>query len=70
MTLTEFDEKQFAENRRKEGYDEGFSKGFDDGVIDTIKKMLSKGMTQKQIADILEIPMERVDSVKTELFKH
>ena len=33
MTLTEFDEKRFAENRRKEGYDEGFSKDFDDGVI-------------------------------------
>lgn len=82
MTLTEFNEKPFAENRRKEGYAEGFSKdvtkGFNDGVNkgiiegvdETIKKMLSKGMSKNQVAYILEIPMERVDSIEADISKH
>jgi hypothetical protein len=69
MLLEEFDVEKYERTLRSEGREDGFREGREDGVRETsenyIRKMLMKGMTAEQIADILEIPIERVEHVQT-----
>jgi hypothetical protein len=62
MLLEEFDVDKYERTLRKEGREDGFREGREDAI----RKMLLKGMTAEQIADILEIPIESVEKLKIE----
>jgi hypothetical protein len=68
MLLEKFDIDKYEWTLRDEGREDGFREGREDGARATsenyIRKMLLKGMTVEQIADILEIPIESVERVR------
>jgi predicted transposase YdaD len=66
MLLEEFDVEKYERTLRKEGREDGFKDGLREGSENAIRKMLLKGMTVEQIADILEIPIESVEKLKIE----
>jgi hypothetical protein len=69
MLLEEFDVEKYERTLRKEGREDGFRDGracgFRDGYEEAVRKMLLKGMTVQQVADILELSEESVEIVKT-----
>jgi hypothetical protein len=60
MLLEEFDVEKYERTLRSEGREDGFR----EGRTDAIRKMLLKGMSVQQVADILEIPVESVEQIK------
>jgi predicted transposase YdaD len=77
MLLEEFDVEKYERTLRDEGREDGFRDGLRDGLRDgracgfrdgyeeAVRKMLLKGMTVQQVADILELSEESVEIVKT-----
>jgi hypothetical protein len=62
MLLEEFDVEKYERTLRKEGREDGARETSEN----YIRKMLMKGMSAEQIADILEIPIESVEKLKIE----
>lgn len=64
MLLEEFDMKKYERCLRREGFEEGeksgIQKGIQQGQAMYLKKMLLSGMSEENIADILEISVEQV----------
>ncbi len=54
MTLTEFNEQEFIENRREEGREEGRIEGRVEGAINMAKKSFSRNISEKDIISDLE----------------
>jgi predicted transposase YdaD len=73
MLLEEFDVEKYERTLRSEGREDGFRDGlrdgracgFRDGYEEAVRKMLLKGMTVQQVADILELSEESVEIIKT-----
>lgn len=69
MLLEEFDVEKYERTIRRESWEEGKEEGKEEGIkigilqqqSATINKLLSKGMSEEQIADILEISTEQVE---------
>lgn len=65
MLLEEFDVEKYERTIRRESWEEGKEEGIEIGILQqqsaTINKLLSKGMSEEQIADILEISTEQVE---------
>jgi predicted transposase YdaD len=66
MLLEEFDVEKYERTLRSEGREDGFREGRESGRADAIRKMLLKGMSAQQVADILEIPVESVEQIKND----
>jgi hypothetical protein len=74
MLLEEFDVEKYERTLRSEGREDGFRDGlregracgFRDGYEEAVKKMLLKGMTVEQVAEILELSIESVEIVKAD----
>lgn len=71
MLLREFDQKKYERSIRNEGREEGREEGIEIGLErgrkqqqeTTIKRLRSKGMSEDEIADLLEISAEQVKEV-------
>lgn len=67
MLLREFDKKKYERSIRNEGREEGIEIGLERGRKQqqetTIKRLRSKGMSEDEIADLLEISVEQVKEV-------
>lgn len=65
MLLEEFDVEKYERTIRRESWEEGKEEGIEIGILQqqsaTINKLLSKGMSEEQIADILEMSIEQVE---------
>lgn len=65
MLLEEFDVEKYERTIRKESWEEGKEEGIEIGILQqqsaTINKLLSKGMSEEQVADMLEISKEQVE---------
>ena len=61
--------QQELENREKIGIEKGLKQGFEEGLkqISTVKKLLERGMSIKDIAEIEEITEEEVIKIQEEL---
>jgi hypothetical protein len=74
MLLEEFDVEKYERTLRSEGREDGFrdglregrAYGFRDGYEEAVRKMLLKGMTVEQVAEILELSIESVEIVKAD----
>lgn len=60
MSLTEYNEAEFIENRRNEGREEGRA----EERTQIILKLLNKGKSCEEIADLLDISLEEVKILK------
>ncbi len=59
--------KEYAEEYAKEYAEEREKKGHQDGVIDTIKKLIKKGiLSNEEIANSLDMPLEEVQRIATQ----
>lgn len=71
MLLREFDQKKYERSIRNEGREEGRKEGIEIGLErgikqqqeTIIKKLCAKGMSEEEIADLLEISAEQVKEV-------
>lgn len=70
MTLTEFDEKKYAEIVREEGREEGRSEGEYIKLISMIRKKLAKKVTAEVCAEMLEEPYELVNEIYRIMDQH
>lgn len=69
MLLEEFDVEKYERTIRKESWEEGKEEGRAEGIeigilqqqAETIYKLLSKGMSEEQVADMLEISKEQIE---------
>lgn len=65
MLLEEFDVEKYERTIRKESWEEGRAEGIEIGILqqqaETIYKLLSKGMSEEQVADMLEISKEQIE---------
>lgn len=66
VSLTEYNEEEFIENRRAEGREEGRKEGIKEGKMQIILKLLSKGRSCEEISDLLDIPLEEVRQAEKE----
>lgn len=78
MLLREFDQKKYERSIRNEGREEGREEGIEIGLErgrkqqqeTTIKRLRSKGMSEDEIADLLEISAEQVKEVSQVTVKY
>ena len=78
VSLTEYNEEEFIENRRAEGREEGRKEGREEGIkegrregiregkVQIIQKLLGKGRSCEEISDLLDIPLEEVRQAEKE----
>jgi len=66
MCLTEYDEAETMEMFREEGREEGLKEGLREGQSRIIMKMLEKGKSPAEIADLCDLPIELVSKVEDE----
>ena len=67
MCLTEYDEAETMEMFREEGREEGLREGLREGQSRIIMKMLEKGKSPAEIADLCDLPIELVSKVEEQL---
>ena len=77
MLFTEFDQEQYDNNRRKEGYmasydkgydagyKEGYEEGYKEGCVkarnEIAKRMKAKGMSITEISELTDLSKEQVE---------
>ena len=58
----------YKEEGLQEGFEKGMKKGMEKGMekgkIDTARKLLGRGMTVEDVADIVELPLADVEKLK------
>ncbi|MDY2662007.1 MAG: hypothetical protein SOV67_04680, partial [Bariatricus massiliensis] len=79
VSIYEYDEEKvmrmMREAAREDGWEEGLQKGREEGIKEGIEqklkglicKKLAKGKTLEEIAEILEEPLERIQTLAKEL---
>lgn len=64
---TEFNQEEYGQARHDDGYEEGIEIGLAEGAmqekIAIIKRQLKKNKTIEDIADILDLPVEKVEEI-------
>jgi predicted transposase YdaD len=59
MLLEEFDVEKYERTLRKEGREDGFQEGREDAI----RRMLLKGMTAQQVADIFDMDEDVIKKI-------
>ena len=67
MLLTIYSEEEVKEMLRKEAREEGWNEGREEREKEMINRMLCKGQTPEMIADLCDVPLEKVLSVKNNI---
>ena len=53
--------KEGYEEGYKEGYKEGYEEGYEEGLLDSVPYLLELGETPEQIAQNLNLPIEKIE---------
>ena len=64
MLFTEFDQEQYDNHRRKEGYQDGHKDGEKDALIRIVKRMKAKGMSLTEITELTGLSEEQIEEIK------
>lgn len=71
MLLEEFDVEKYERSLKEDGFEEGqrvgIQQGIQQGQTAYLKKMLRNGMSEEQIAFVLEIPIEQVREISLQI---
>ena len=70
QTMSEAVEKyanEKAEEAKKKGIQKGIQKGIEQGISINVKKLLSKNMPADEVADLLDLNIEKVRSIEKEM---
>lgn len=75
MLLEEFDVEKYERSLKEDGFEEGqrvgiqrgIQQGIQQGQTEWLKKMLRNGMSEEQIAFVLEIPIEQVREISLQI---